>query len=428
MPAIVVVGANWGDEGKGKVIDFLAEEVDVVVRYCGGHNAGHTVKNPLGDFAMHLIPCGVFNPKALNIIGNGVAVSPEAFVKELRMVQAAGIATDGRLFISDRAHLIMSYHKMLDGLNEQGWGENAIGTTGQGIGPVYTDKAARLGLRVGDLVDTAAFAERLRFVLEQKNRLLTRVYDLDPIDFDTLLAQCMAARDDLLPFIADTGAMLRQSLAQGKRVMLEGAQGTLLDIDHGTYPYVTSSATSAGGAATGSGIPPTQITKALGVFKAYTTRVGAGPLPTELLDETGQQMRDRGQEYGTTTGRPRRCGWFDAVAGRYSVEVNGFTGGALVRLDVLDEFPTVKVCSGYRLNGKVVEYFPSNVGDLERCEPIYEEMPGWQTSTEQARHFDDLPVAAQAYVRRLEELLGCPFDVIGVGATREQTIHVRPVL
>jgi len=428
MPAIVVVGANWGDEGKGKVIDFLAEEVDVVVRYCGGHNAGHTVKNPLGTFAMHLIPCGIFNPNALNIIGNGVAVSPEAFVKELRMVQAAGISTDGRLFISDRAHLIMPYHKLLDGLNEKGFGDNAIGTTGQGIGPVYTDKAARLGMRVGDLVDTAAFAERLRFVLEQKNRLLTRVYDLEPIDFATLLAQCMEARDHLLPFIADTGAMVRQSLAQGKRVMLEGAQGTLLDIDEGTYPYVTSSSTSAGGAAIGAGIPPTHITKALGVFKAYTTRVGAGPLPTELLDATGEQMRDRGQEFGTTTGRPRRCGWFDAVAGRFSVEVNGFTGGALVRLDVLDAFPVVKVCSGYRLNGKVVEYFPSHVGDLDRCEPIYEEMPGWQSSTENARHFDDLPPAAQAYVRRLEELLGCPFDVIGVGATREQTIHVRPVL
>ncbi len=427
MPAIVVVGANWGDEGKGKVIDFLAESVDMVVRYCGGHNAGHTVKNHLGDFAMHLIPCGIFNPKAVNVIGNGVAVSPDAFTKELRMVQQAGIDVTGRLFISSRAHLIMPYHKLLDGLDEKRWGENAIGTTGQGIGPTYADKAARLGIRVGDLTDGESFRERLRFVLTQKNRLLTRVYDREPIDFDELYAQCMQARDDLLPYIAETGSMVRKALAEGKRVLLEGAQGTLLDVDHGTYPYVTSSATSASGAPLGSGIPPTQITKAFGVFKAYTTRVGAGPLPTELHDADGELMRDRGQEFGTTTGRARRCGWFDAVAGRFSVDVNGFTGGALVRLDVLDIFPTVKVCTGYRLNGQVIEYFPSHVVELDHCEPVYEELPGWLTPTENARTFADLPPQAQAYVRRLEELLGCSFDVIGVGATRAQTIHMRPV-
>lgn len=428
MPAIVVVGANWGDEGKGKVIDFLAEDVDVVVRYCGGHNAGHTVKNPLGDFAMHLIPCGIFNPRVVNIIGNGVAVSPEAFVRELAMVQSAGIDVAGRLFVSDRAHLIMPYHRLLDGLDEDRWGENAIGTTGLGIGPTYADKAARLGLRVGDLVDAAAFRERLRFVLDQKNRLLTRVYEREPLDFDTLYASCMQAREDLLPFIAETGGMVRRALAEGKRVLLEGAQGTLLDIDHGTYPYVTSSPTSAGGASLGAGIAPTQITKTFGVFKAYTTRVGAGPLPTELHDEVGALMRERGQEFGTTTGRPRRCGWFDAVAGRFSVEVNGFTGGALVRLDVLDVFPTVKVCTGYRLNGQAIDSFPSHVVDLERCEPVYEELPGWQAPTDGVRRFEDLPGPAKAYIQRLEELLGCPFDVIGVGASREQTIHVRPVL
>lgn len=427
MPAIVVVGANWGDEGKGKVIDVLAEEVDMVVRYCGGHNAGHTVKNHLGDFAMHLIPCGVFNPKAINLIGNGVAVSLDAFTKELRMVQQAGIDVSGRLFISSRAHLIMPYHKLLDGLDEKRWGDNAIGTTGQGIGPTYADKAARLGIRVGDLTDGDAFRERLRFVLTQKNRLLTQVYELEPIDFDELHALCLQARDDLMPYIAETGSMVRKALAEGKRVLLEGAQGTLLDVDHGTYPYVTSSATSASGASLGSGIPPTQITKAFGVFKAYTTRVGAGPLPTELHDADGALMRDRGQEYGTTTGRARRCGWFDAVAGRFSVEVNGFTGGALVRLDVLDIFPTVKVCTGYWLNGQVIEYFPSHVVDLDRCEPVYEELPGWLAPTENARTFDDLPPQAQAYVRRLEELLGCSFDIIGVGATRAQTIHMRPV-
>lgn len=428
MPAIVVVGANWGDEGKGKVIDFLAEDVDMVVRYCGGHNAGHTVKNPLGDFAMHLIPCGAFNPRAINIIGNGVVVSPEAFTKELRMVQDAGIDMTGRLFVSDRAHLIMPYHKMLDGLDEKRWGENAIGTTGQGIGPTYADKAARLGIRVGDLMDGEAFRERLRFVLAQKNRVLTQVYELEAIAFDDLYEQLMVARDDLMPYIAETGSMVRKALGEGKRVLLEGAQGTLLDIDHGTYPYVTSSATSASGAALGSGIPPTQITKALGVFKAYTTRVGGGPMPTELFDGDGQQMRDRGQEYGTTTGRARRCGWFDAVAGKFGVEVNGFTGGALVRLDVLDIFPTVKICTAYRLDGKITDTFPSHVADLDRCEPVYEELPGWLAPTENARTFADLPANAQAYIRRLEEVLGCPFDVIGVGATREQTIHVRPVL
>ncbi|MBI2887850.1 MAG: adenylosuccinate synthase [Chloroflexi bacterium] len=428
MPAIVVVGGHWGDEGKGKVIDLLSEQAAMVVRYSGGHNAGHTVENPLGHFAMHLIPCGIFQPNATCIIGNGVAVHPRVFLDELAMVQKAGVITDGRLFVSDRAHLIMPYHGKLDGLDEDTWGNGAIGTTRQGIGPLYTDKASRLGILVGDLREPEAFRERLRFVLEHKNRLLTRVYGVEPFDLESVYTQYLEYGEKLAPFIAETGSMIREALARNQVVLLEGAQGTLLDVEHGTYPYVTSSAPTAGGAALGSGIPPTKIAKALGVFKAYTTRVGAGPLPTELLDATGDLIRTRGNEFGTTTGRPRRCGWFDAVSGRYSVEVNDFTGAALVRLDVLDAFPTVKVCAAYRLDGEAINRFPSSVRELERCQPVYEELPGWQTSTAGARRFQELPRQAQAYVRRLEELLGCPFDLIGVGPARDQSICLRPLL
>ena len=428
MPAIVVVGGHWGDEGKGKIIDILSEQVDVVVRYSGGNNAGHTVENPLGKFAMHLIPCGIFHPDTTCVIGNGVALNLRAFLDELDMVQKAGVSVEGRLFISDRAHLIMPYHNMLDGLDEDFWGSGAIGTTRLGIGPHYSDKAGRMGIRVADLRDPKMFRERLKMVLERKNRVLTKVYNAPPLDFEAVYTEYMAYRERILPFVTETSSMLRQAVAEDKVVLLEGAQGTLLDPDFGTYPFVTSSSPTSGGAALGSGLPPTKISKVFGVFKAYTSRVGEGPFPTELLDETGDRIRNSGHEYGTTTGRPRRCGWFDGMSGRFSVELNDITGVALSRLDVLDSLPSLKICTGYTIDGVPVDQFPTSIDDLEKCQPVYEELPGWQASTSNARHFRDLPEEAQNYVRRLEEVLGSPVNLIGVGPAREQTICLRPLI
>ncbi|HLE80874.1 MAG TPA: adenylosuccinate synthase, partial [Dehalococcoidia bacterium] len=351
-----------------------------------------------------------------------------AFLTELDMLQSAGLAVEGRLFISDRAHLIMPYHQLLDGLEEDFWGGGVIGTTRLGIGPLYADKAARLGIRMADFREPKVFLERLKLVLERKNRLLTQVYNAQPLDLEEVYSQYMEYQERISPFIADTGSLTRDALAQNKLVLLEGAQGTLLDPEQGTYPYVTSSVPTASGAALGSGVPPTKITKVMGVFKAYTTRVGEGPFPTELKDATGDFMREQGHEYGTTTGRPRRCGWFDAVSGRFSVEINDFTGVAVSRLDVLDAFPSLKICTGYKLDGKLVSNFPTTAQELDRCEPVYEELPGWQTSTSGARQFQDLPKEAQGYLRRLETLVGCPIDLVGVGPAREQTICVRPLL
>lgn len=429
MPAIVVVGGHWGDEGKGKVIDLLSEQAAMVVRYSGGNNAGHTVVNPLGHFAMHLIPCGIFNPKSVCVIGNGVAFDPAFFLKELQMLgEKAGIDVTDRLFVSDRAHLIMPYHKLVEKLDEQARGADSIGTTLNGIGPVYTDKAARIGLRVGDLLEPEVFKTRLRFVVDQKNLILTRIYGADPLDAAAIYGEYMEYASRIAPFITETGRLVRSALAQNKLVLLEGAQGTLLDLDHGTYPYITSSSPTAGGAALGSGIPPTQITKSLGIFKAYTTRVGAGPFPTELPDDIGNRIRERGHEYGTTTGRARRCGWFDAVAARYSIEVNGLTAIALVRLDVLDIFSSIKICTGYNVDGGISHLFPSSAARLERCTPIYEELPGWETPTSGARNPSDLPANAKAYIRRLEEVLDCPINIVGVGPAREESVCLRPLL
>ncbi len=429
MPAIVVIGGHWGDEGKGKVIDLLSEQAAMVVRYSGGNNAGHTVDNHLGHFAMHLIPCGIFNPRTDCVIGNGVAFDPAFFLKELTMLgEQAGIDVSGRLFVSDRAHLIMPYHRLLEKLDEEARGANSIGTTLNGIGPVYTDKAARMGLRVGELLEPDVFRSRLRYAVDQKNLIFTRVYGADPLSADAIYDEYMEYADRIQPFITETGRLVRGALSANKVVLLEGAQGTLLDLDHGTYPYITSSTPTAGGAAVGAGIPPTQITKSLGVFKAYTTRVGAGPFPTEMADETGAFIRERGHEYGTTTGRPRRCGWFDAVSARYSVELNGLSAIALVRLDVLDVFPSVKVCTAYRMDGNVTHDFPSTVAQLERCEPVYEELPGWETPTSQTRKPSDLPPMAKNYLRRLEEVLDCPISIVGVGPAREESVCLRPLL
>jgi len=427
MPVIAVIGAQWGDEGKGKIVDMLAEEVRAVVRFSGGDNAGHTVVNPYGEFKLHLIPSGIFSPRAISIIGNGVVVNPGVLIDEIDQLNQRGVDTS-RLFISDRAHLIMPYHVLFDGLEEEARGGKAIGTTRKGIGPAYSDKVARLGIRAGDLLDKEALLERLSAILNYKNTILTRVYSVSPLSLDDIYRQYCQHAERLSPHICDTTAMLAEALNRHEPVLLEGAQGALLDPDFGTYPYTTSSSPLAGGGCLGSGLGPGQLTHVLGVFKAYCTRVGSGPMPTELDDEIGESIRECGHEYGTTTGRPRRCGWFDAVAARFSTRVNGFTSAAITRLDVLDALPRLKICTGYRLDGQAIDNFPSSIAALERCQPIYEELPGWQTSTADARKFEDLPPNAQHYAKRLEELIGCPASLVSVGERREQTIQRMPIL
>lgn len=426
MPVIAIIGAQWGDEGKGKVVDLLAERARMVVRFSGGDNAGHTVVNPYGEFGLHLVPSGIFYPQVVCIIGNGVAINPKVLIDEIAQLNQRGIDTS-RLFISDRANLIMPYHILLDGLEEELRGGKALGTTRKGIGPAFADKTARLGIRVGDLLDKEVLLERLRFILDYKNVILTKVYGVSPLSLDEVYSQYCQYGERLAPHIRETTIMLEEAREKDELVILEGAQGTLLDPDFGTYPYTTSSSPLAGGGCIGAGLGPTGISRILGVFKAYCTRVGSGPLPTELKDKTGDLIRERAHEYGTTTGRPRRCGWFDAVAGRFSTRINGFTGAAITRLDVLDTLPRLKICVGYQLDGKTIDYFPGNVAILERCQPVYEELPGWQASTSDIRDYEKLPAQAKQYVARLEELISCPVNIISVGAEREQTIHKMPI-
>jgi adenylosuccinate synthase len=427
MPVIAVIGAQWGDEGKGKVVDLLAQQVKVVVRFSGGDNAGHTVINPFGEFKLHLIPSGIFCPQATCIIGNGVVVNPAVLIGEMDDLTARGVDTS-KLFISDRTHLIMPYHVLLDGLEEKARGGKALGTTGKGIGPAFTDKAARLGIRAGDLLDKTAFLERLRSVLNYKNTILTRVYQEKPLSLDEVYHQYCEYGKRLAPHIRETTSMLEKAIKRNELVLLEGAQGALLDPDFGTYPYTTSSSPLAGGGCLGAGLGPTRMDSIIGVFKAYTTRVGGGPMPTELMDDIGNLIRERAHEYGTTTGRPRRCGWFDAVAARFSTRINGFTGLAITRLDILDELPTLKICVAYKLGRKKISEFPSSISDLGKCQPICEELPGWQTSTSHIRKYDELPLEARHYISRLEELTGCPVNLVCVGPERDQTIQKSPVI
>ena len=427
MSVIAVIGAQWGDEGKGKIVDLLAEKARVVIRFSGGDNAGHTVINQCGEFRLHLIPSGIFYPGVTCIIGNGVAINPEVLIGEVNQLEQRGVDT-GRLFISDRAHLIMPYHTLLDGLEEESRGGKAIGTTRKGIGPAFADKTARLGIRVGDLLEKEALLERLRFILESKNTILTRVYGAEPLSVDEIYDQYCRYGELLAPRVRETVIMLAEALGRNEPVMLEGAQGALLDPDFGTYPYTTSSSPLAGGGCLGSGIGPNRIDSILGVVKAYCTRVGSGPMPTELKDKTGDSIRERAHEYGTTTGRPRRCGWFDAVATRFSARVNSLTGIAITRLDVLDTLPKLKICTGYRLNGEVIDYFPASITALGKCQPVYEELPGWQSPTSHIRDYEQLPEQARQYVVRLEELTSCPANIISVGAEREQTIYKAPLL
>lgn len=429
MSAIVVVGGQWGDEGKGRVVDLLAEKAQVVARYSAGNNAGHTVINELGEFALHLVPAGIFYPDKRCVIGNGVVVDPAVLLQEIGELEARGVSVRGRLFVSDRAHVLMPWHRIIDRLDEALRGKGAIGTTGRGVGPAFVDKVARAGLRMADLLDTRALDEVLAFLVPYKNAVLEKLYGAGPLSLEDVRAEYGEYGQKLAPFVTDTSALVQESLAKGETVLLEGAQGSLLDLDIGTYGYVTSSVPSslAAGAAIGIGIGPTQIRTVLGVYKAYNTRVGNGPMPTELLDETGTLLREGGPrpEYGATTGRPRRCGWFDAVAAAYTARINGITDAAITRLDVLDQLPVIKVCTAYRVGGKVLKTVPASTLALAQAEPVYEELPGWRRDTSAVRRFDDLPREAQDYVRYIEGVLGAPVWLVSVGPERDQGIVMR---
>jgi len=428
MPAIVLIGAQWGDEGKGKATDLLGGRVQWVVRYQGGNNAGHTVVLPTGEnFALHLIPSGILTPGVTNVIGNGVVVDPGVLLTELNGLEQRGVDTSG-LLISADAHLLMPYHVAIDKVTERYLGNKRIGTTGRGIGPCYQDKIARIGIRVADVRDPDLLAAKIAAALDFKNQVLVKIYNrkaLDPAEITEALLEQAAGFSHR---IADTRLLLGKALESGQTVLLEGSQGTLLDVDHGTYPYVTSSNPTAGGAAVGSGIGPTGITTVLGILKAYTTRVGSGPFPTELFDENGEYLAKTGGEIGVTTGRRRRCGWFDAVIARYATRVNGITDYFLTKLDVLSSLQTVPVCVGYTVDGKRTDEMPMTQSEIARAEPIYEELPGWWEDISGAREFDDLPLRAREYVLRLEELAGAHVSCIGVGPGRDQTIVRRDVL
>ncbi len=430
MSVRVLVGAQWGDEGKGKIVDVLMKDAQVVARFGGGPNAGHTVVISGKKTVLHHIPSGVLHPGRLCLLGNGVVIDAEIFTAEIRRVEDGGVSCDGRVFVSPRAHLILRTHRLLDRLAEEARGDKAIGTTGKGIGPTYGDKVLRRGVRVGDLREPAALAERVREEVQEMNRLVVGRYGHEPIEADDVLEEAKAAGRALDGRIADVGAILRERIARGEGVLLEGAQGTLLDLDHGTYPYATSSSAIAGGACTGSGLGPTLIDDVWGVAKAYVTRVGNGPFPTELHGAEGERLRAIGAEYGSTTGRPRRCGWFDGVAARYATEVNGLGALAITKLDVLTGIDPLKLCVAYRVDGTTTAEFPDSAARLARIEPVYEEMPGWTAPITGARRREDLPPAALRYVERLAELSACPVAMISVGAGREETIErfdaIRP--
>jgi len=423
---LAVVGAQWGDEGKGKITDLLAEAADVVVRFSGGNNAGHTVTVGEKVYKLHLVPSGILYPGTLCIVGNGTVIDPVSFVAELDKLDAQGVDLSN-LKISELAHLIMPYHKVLDRAEEERR-THKIGTTGRGIGPAYGDKALRYGFRLLDLRDEAGFRERLADNLARQNAILTQVYGVAPLELDAVAEEVLGAYRRLEPFIADTGLMLHQAVKAGKKVLFEGAQGTLLDLDMGTYPYVTSSFPVAGGAGIGTGVGPSAIDRVLGITKAYTTRVGEGPFPSELHDATGDRIREIGKEFGTTTGRPRRCGWFDAVAARLAARANGMDSLAIMKLDILDSFEEIPVVVGYRAGDQTLDEFPHDPRVLAQCEPIYETLRGWNTPTTGVRRWEDLPEAAKAYLRRLEELVDVPIVIVSVGPERDATIVTEDLL
>jgi adenylosuccinate synthase len=422
MPNIVVVGTQWGDEGKGKVVDVITPHVDVVVRYQGGNNAGHTVVVGREKYVLQSIPSGILHRGCRCVVGCGVVVDPGSLIAEMESLVQRGVALDGNLFISKNAHLIMPYHPALDRASEAKLGKRRIGTTGKGVGPAYVDKAARVGIRMADLLNEPLFREKLELNVAQKNRLLREIYDAQTFTVEEILNQYLRYAGWLAPYVTDTALLLTRWIDSGYNVLFEGAQGTMLDIDHGTYPYITSSSTTAGGAATGTGVPPTRIHGVLGVSKVYTTRVGGGPFPSEMSGAVAEHIRARGNEYGAVTGRPRRCGWFDAVVGRYAVRINGLDTVALTKLDVLDQCETIKVCTAYRYRGEILTDFPEDETVVGEAEPVYEELEGWRAPTGGAKNEADLPAKARRYLERLEELLGVPFCMISTGAQRDETI------
>jgi len=427
MPAIVLIGAQWGDEGKGKATDLLGDSVQYVVRYQGGNNAGHTVVIGEEKYALHVLPSGVLSPDVTPVIGNGVVIDPKALFEEIDALQERGVSCD-RLLVSANAHLIMPYHRALDKVSERFLGNAKIGTTGRGIGPTYGDKIARVGIRVQDLFDPGILGKKLDLVLRDKNQILTKVYNRRGIEPQAVAQEYERYAERLRPYVADTGRVLGEALDQGKVVLLEGAQATMLDVDHGTYPFVTSSSPTAGGACSGSGIGPTRISEVIGIVKAYTTRVGEGPFPTELTGEQGEWLRKTGGEYGVTTGRARRCGWFDAVIARYATRVNGITGYFLTKLDVLSGLEQVPVCVAYQVDGVRQDQIPMTQTEFHHAVPVYEYLDGWAEDISKAQTFDDLPANARAYIRALEEMIGAPISAVGVGPRRDQTLQLRPLL
>ena len=427
MPAIVLLGAQWGDEGKGKATDLLGEQVDYVVKYNGGNNAGHTVVVGGETYALHLLPSGVLSPGVTPVIGNGVVVDLTVLFEEIDAINARGVDTS-KLLVSANAHVITEYHRTVDKVGERFLGNAKIGTTGRGIGPAYSDKMSRLGVRVQDVFDEKILRQKLEGALELKNQLLVKAYNRKAISVDSVVDELLAYADRLRPMVVDTSLLLTRALDDGKVVLLEGGQATMLDVDHGTYPFVTSSNPTAGGACTGAGIPPTRIDRVVAIVKAYTTRVGSGPFPTELLDAAGERLRDRGAEFGTTTGRPRRCGWYDAVIARYSARVNGVTDFVLTKLDVLTGFETIPVCVGYRVGDKTYDEMPMTQTDFHHAVPVYEEFPGWDEDISKARSLEDLPKNARRYVEALEAMTSAPISVVGVGPGREESIVVRSLV
>ena len=427
MPAVVLVGAQWGDEGKGKATDLLGPQVDYVVRFNGGNNAGHTIVVDGEKFAVHLMPTGVLTPSVVPVIGNGVVIDLGVLFGEIDMLTARGVDTS-RLVVSANAHVIASYNRTLDKVTERFLGSRRIGTTGRGIGPTYADKMNRIGLRVQDLFDEKILRQKVEGALDQKNHLLVKVYNRRAITVDEVVEELLGYVERLRPYVADTALLLGEALDDDKTVLLEGGQATLLDVDHGTYPFVTSSNATAGGACTGAGIPPTRISRVIAVVKAYTTRVGEGPFPTELVDADGERLRAQGAEFGTTTGRPRRCGWYDVPISRYAARINGVTDFVLTKLDVLTGFEQIPVCVGYDVDGERVDEIPLTQTGFHHAVPVYETLPGWKEDIGAARSLSDLPTNARAYVDFLEERSGAPFSVIGVGQDRTATIVVRPLV
>lgn len=424
MSSIVIMGSQWGDEGKGKMTDWLAQKADMIVRYQGGNNAGHTIAFNGKTYKLQLIPSGIFEPQKINVIGNGVVVNPKALLGELQMLKDAGV-TPSNLKISSRAHLILPYHIQLDIAQEKQRGDRKVGTTHNGIGPAYMDKAARIGIRMCDLLEKDTFAAKLKENLAQKNALFEKIYDEEPFDFDSLFDEYYEYGQQLKDYVTDTSVLVNEAISAGKNVLFEGAQGIMLDLDHGTYPYVTSSNPVVGGALAGAGVGPQSLTKMVGVCKAYSTRVGEGPFPTELTNETGDWIREKAHEYGTVTGRPRRIGWFDAVAMRHAKRVSGMNCLSLNLLDIFTGLKKVKICTAYMLDGKQIDYYPASLKELERCEPVYEKFDGWTEDISTVTEYDQLPANAKKYLKRIEELTGLQLMTISVGPSREQTITLK---